>query len=675
LLLVFVLAGCGQVATPTPGSEDQQFTRFEAELESIRQELKIPGFSAGIVRDQQLIWAKGFGYADLMNRIEATPETPYHLASLTKPFAAAIIMQLVEEGTLSLDDPVSEYGVRLESPGIIRVKHLLSMTSEGNPGEGYHYSGDRFSLLSQVIERATGRTFQALLAERILEPLGLRHTVPSQNGLAGLNGYDVTSVYEELASPYTLDRDFQVVAGQYPDHFSAAAGLISTVEDLAGFDAAMDQDLLVSPETRARMFAPTTSTNGGELPYGLGWHSQSYRGSDLVWHWGHWDSISTLIFKVPDEQITFIILANTEYLSRPYDLGAGDVLRSPVALAFYKTFILEPQLGQPIPQVDWTAGEGDIWRQLQATPNDAVRDFLEKELLSKGLTYAAVGRMDVVGQLLRVFLRSQFPWLYWIVASWLSLTLASLLFLLWDMVQGALATWRIQIVWAMVVLLLGPVGLLAYLLSYREPRRAVDPSKSWSNSRCSLGSVAWGLPGPAVGLLLAYSLLSRVPTLGETPPQLVGFFYGLPFLVGLLAFRIPINAFLRKKGLWEASRSALSAEMISANLILLGMFPGTVIPINWLNSFPIPDVSNPTNPLFWLIFVAAALIGLVIAYPAHFWMIKQQVVPWRSLVMASRKVKASIAEEPRTTWAKTLLLVLATYIVLFGVVSWLMSLI
>ena len=82
------------------------------------------------------------------------------------------------------------------------------MTSNGNPGEDYQYNGDRYSLLSSVIEGATGRSFQALLAERILEPLGLRHTVPSRKGLAGFEGYDASLVYEELADPYT---------GQKPD--------------------------------------------------------------------------------------------------------------------------------------------------------------------------------------------------------------------------------------------------------------------------------------------------------------------------------------------------------------------------------------------------------------------------------------------------------------------------
>ncbi|MFQ5796391.1 MAG: serine hydrolase domain-containing protein [Candidatus Bipolaricaulia bacterium] len=71
--------------------------QFETELDDLRNKLKIPAFSAAIVKDQQLVWAKGFGYADLENQIEAAPDTPYRLASVTKPFAAILIMQLVEE--------------------------------------------------------------------------------------------------------------------------------------------------------------------------------------------------------------------------------------------------------------------------------------------------------------------------------------------------------------------------------------------------------------------------------------------------------------------------------------------------------------------------------------------------------------------------------------------------
>ena len=96
LISGLVLAGCAPAApATTPGRVDaEQCDQFAAELESLRQEMKIPGMSAAVVKDGQLVWARGFGFADVENGVPAAPETPYHLASVTKTFAAVIIMQL-----------------------------------------------------------------------------------------------------------------------------------------------------------------------------------------------------------------------------------------------------------------------------------------------------------------------------------------------------------------------------------------------------------------------------------------------------------------------------------------------------------------------------------------------------------------------------------------------------
>lgn len=120
------------------GAPAQSLAEFERVVERIRTDLKIPGVSAAITKGRRIVWAKGFGYANKGGPIQATPQTVYHLASLTKPFAATIIMQLVEEDALTLETPVSNYGIELEAQGVIRVKHLLSHTSEGVPG-GYSY--------------------------------------------------------------------------------------------------------------------------------------------------------------------------------------------------------------------------------------------------------------------------------------------------------------------------------------------------------------------------------------------------------------------------------------------------------------------------------------------------------------------------------------------------------
>ena len=161
------------------GSDAERIARLELLLENLRQELKIPAYSAAIVKDQKVIWAKGFGFADLENKIPATEHTPYHLASLTKTFGSTILMQLVQDGKVKLDDPVSKYGITLESEGVIRVRHLLSHTSEGIPGEQYRYNGNRFAELDKVIQRASGKSFGELLIANILEPLGMDETAPN----------------------------------------------------------------------------------------------------------------------------------------------------------------------------------------------------------------------------------------------------------------------------------------------------------------------------------------------------------------------------------------------------------------------------------------------------------------------------------------------------------------
>ena len=104
---------------------------FVTELEALRRQMKIPGMSAAVVKDGQLVWARGLGYADVENQLPATPETPYPLASVTKTFAAVVIMQLVQEGKLNLDDPVARYGVNLPEGEAVLVRHLMSHTSEG----------------------------------------------------------------------------------------------------------------------------------------------------------------------------------------------------------------------------------------------------------------------------------------------------------------------------------------------------------------------------------------------------------------------------------------------------------------------------------------------------------------------------------------------------------------
>ena len=524
-------------------SDARVFAHLEQRLDSIRQQLKIPGMSCAIVKDQKVVWAKGFGYADVENKIPATEHTSYHLASLTKTFASTILMQLVQEGKVKLEDPVSKYGILLESEGVIRVKHLLSHTSEGNPGENYSYNGNRFAELDKVIQKATGKSFGELLIANILDPLDLKETAPNawpvahtkspgqadqksegqvkaavtglfaafnsndaeqvakylapqQNAFSRRGGslepfvdidqlrndfragvkvnlqvrdveaavygdtavttcyytQDVTLpngsirkdgtfrlssvwknqdgawklvhahesaltgalitekqqqrydlVFKTLAQPYQLDVRFNIVKGQYPSRFSVSAGLISSVLDMAKYDIAIDQNRFVTKATQQLAFTPMISTKGETLPYGLGWFTQNYKGTRLIWHYGYWTCNSSLILKVPDRNITFIAMANTDNLSRSTDLGAGDVTSSPVGLEFLKALVFPEIFHEQAPEINWQAPVEDLKAQLRRNTDQPYAALFKKELLVQSRVNASVGRASDSARLFKAY--------------------------------------------------------------------------------------------------------------------------------------------------------------------------------------------------------------------------------------------------------------------------------
>jgi len=300
-----------------------------------------------------------------------------------------IVMQLVQEGKLSLDDPVSRYGVNLPEGDKVLVRHLMSHTSEGTPGQHYQYNGNRYGQLSLVVQAATGRSLQELVYERVIQPLGMENTAPSPPAAcAGLDFAPTCDrVYAALTQLYFLDTDFNPIPGFNQDNFNAGAGLMSTVVDLAKFDAALDANTLVTEATKELMWTPTVSNSGQKLPYGLGWFTQNYRGIRFIWHTGFSPpSTSALFLKLPDDGLTFIVLANTDMLSRNFQAGHGDaadVLDSLVALAFYKKFVLEPRYGQPMPTIDWSADSSTVLAAINQIEDESVRDLLSKEFAAR----------------------------------------------------------------------------------------------------------------------------------------------------------------------------------------------------------------------------------------------------------------------------------------------------
>ena len=326
---------------PIAVTHEQGLTGFPAALDSIRVTLRIPGMSAAIAQGGQIVWARGFGYANAEAERPATSTTPFHLASLTKPFASVILMQLVEQGFVDLDDPVSDYGVVMSSTGTITVRHLLTHTSEGTPGASYRYSGNRYASLDQVIQSGSGRSFGSLLVERIIQPLGLVDTAPNplQRAAFDLAGLDWGTFSGRMASGYALEGS-EIVRLSHPEYFGVSGGLVASAEDMARFSMAIDAGLFLAPETWKQVFTPAVSNAGHALPYGLGWFIHEYEGVTLQWHYGYWTTNASLIVRVPEQGLTFVVMANTPQLSAEYGLGGdSDVLRSDVARLFVESFV------------------------------------------------------------------------------------------------------------------------------------------------------------------------------------------------------------------------------------------------------------------------------------------------------------------------------------------------
>jgi len=318
--------------------EIPNLAQFEPRLEQLRQQLRIPGMAAGIVKEGQLVWAKGFGYADLENRVEASPETPWHIASVAKTFAAVVVLQLMEEGQLGLDEPLSNFGIRLKSPGGVTVRHILTHTSERKPGTFFRYSGRLWEHLGKVIREASGRSYKDSLVERIIQPLGMTDSAPNKESES--EAYPYESIRSRAAVPYRMDESFRPQRSEMGLGFFAAGGMFSSIRDLAKFDAALNSGLLLDYETTQKMFSPHASPDGESLPHGLGWFCQDVGRTRLVWHFGwHPDNYSALILKVPAKGLTFMVFANSDKLSQPFNLLRGDVLNSPAALLFLTTVV------------------------------------------------------------------------------------------------------------------------------------------------------------------------------------------------------------------------------------------------------------------------------------------------------------------------------------------------
>ena len=328
---------------------------FVERLDSLRKAANIPGLSVAVVKDEAIVLALGLGYADAEQRIPATAETPYDIASVAKPLSAVVALRLVEEGVLDLDRPMVDYSewaafcsefsrqpsifareLRCQ-PSIHTLRHLLSHTATSRPGNQFSYNPVLYSWASRPIMAAADTPFSALIERHVFAPAGMTQSARKHRDLPVRE-----DLAKRLAPPHRvgISGAIERAPAQPPQGDGAAGGVITTVLDLARFDVALDQGVLISPESREAMMVPTRSSNGEALPYGLGWYVQEYQGHTLVWHTGWWeDAYSALYLKIPASNLSLIILANSEGVWWDNPPDQAEVQRSEFAQAFFRAFV------------------------------------------------------------------------------------------------------------------------------------------------------------------------------------------------------------------------------------------------------------------------------------------------------------------------------------------------
>jgi|SRR5829696_1702945 len=321
---------------------------LDSYLEALRLQVGIPGMSAAVLKDGDIVWEKGYGFQNTATRERATPDTPYLVGDMSSTLAAVLLLQCVEQRRMTLDDPMTRYQLTSPEPDAT-LRGLLSHASPPGVREPFTYGPERYAHLTAVMEWCAPQQYRKSVAHRLLNRLGMTDSVPGTDlaDPAMTLPEDLfepeqiaryRSVLQRIAVPYKVSGRTRADRTDLPlVPITAAGGLVSTVRDLAKFDDALDDRLLLQNETLAAAWNPTFDRAGQATPMGLGWFVQFHRGERVVWHFGNVpNAYSSLILKLPAKGITFILLANSDGLSNSFQLPAGDVTRSLFATVFLK---------------------------------------------------------------------------------------------------------------------------------------------------------------------------------------------------------------------------------------------------------------------------------------------------------------------------------------------------
>ena len=371
VLLILSLLGCSPAptaaptlaptATPTPAPTTAPTTvpttslndtdlvkKLDEEVERLFRESDSPGLAVGVVKDQKLVYAKGFGVTNLETGGEITPRTLFHMASITKPFVATSIVQLLEQEKLSLDDPIVEhlpyFKMNDERYATLTIRRFLTHSSgmpdvedyhwndpeydEGaleryvrsltnrellfEPGKNFSYSNLAFEVLGDLIANVSGQSFADYVKEHILLPLGMNDSsilIQDVDPILLANGHIQGDNGEVLVSEHYA----------YNRRHGPSSTLHSNVVDMSRWAIAnmnkgeLEGSQILDASSYELLWEPTVMVGirrGRRVRLGLSWFLSRFSGQPTVYHGGGDIGYRTNFVMAPDAGVAVIVLSN-----------------------------------------------------------------------------------------------------------------------------------------------------------------------------------------------------------------------------------------------------------------------------------------------------------------------------------------------------------------------------
>lgn len=308
------------------------------------QKQRISGLSIAVVKEGKIIKAEGYGLANVELNIPAKPETVYQIGSVSKQLIAAGVLLLLQDGKLSLDDKLSKFldgtpdtwkeitvrhllthtsGIVREAPGfdpfkvqadadVIKTAYPLPLRFA--PGEKWEYCNVGYFALAEIMRKVSGKPWAVFLHERVFQPLGMDATRTTT----------LTEIVPNRADGYVW-RDGKLRNAESFFALRPSGAFLSTVLDLAKWDAALYSEQILNAASRELMWTPVKLNSGASHPYGFGWELDAVNGHKRVQHGGSLPGFRATIARYVTDKVTVIVLTNADNANPgPIALGIAE---------------------------------------------------------------------------------------------------------------------------------------------------------------------------------------------------------------------------------------------------------------------------------------------------------------------------------------------------------------